>query len=137
MKTILVLLSFVFVSSCVTSGVKTRAVASEAECNIENYQDFINRPGVHNCDLRDADLSGADLRGANLQGANLERADLQQADLLHAHLKGASLRLAKVTKEQAEYLESQGYSGFVVWNKFSKNFIYKKRASLYKRIYKE
>ena len=89
MKTILILLfSFVFVSSCVTSGVKTRAVASE-KCNIDNYKDFINKPGVHRCDLQGADLQEANFERENLEGANFEDADLEKADLQYANLEGA------------------------------------------------
>ena len=45
--------------------------SAEVQCNIENYQDFIKKHGLHNCNLREADLTGADLREANLIGANL------------------------------------------------------------------
>ena len=127
MKTILILLSFMFMSSCVTSGVKTRAVASEG-CNIDNYKDFISKPGIHNCDLRGADLRGSqvDLRGANLAGADLTEADLGGADLREADLRYAKLQNtklqwtnfkgAKVTQEQAEFLIKRGFfrSGFVI-----------------------
>ena len=204
MKPLIFLLSLMFMSSCVTKGTKNRAVASSG-CNIKNYQNFINKPGVHNCGLRYADfeyrrfvferanLAGADfsrgllkwtgfsranLRGAkfisaDLRGAGFSRANLEGAiftganltdasfknailrdavflnanltgayfmgaDLRGADLRGAKLyktvrtiwgRLnrvegvflnwaelegAKVTKEQAKYLATQGYSGFVV-----------------------
>ena len=166
MKAIIFLLSFIFVSFCVTSGVKTRAVASE-KCNIENYQDFINKPGIHNCDLRGAnlknedfsfdnlkgadlrgaklpkntmygaDLAGADLRELDLRGVSLHAVNLTGADLREADLRGVSLqklkpglkkvqvwfapdlreadlRGAKVTRSQADYLRTQGLSGFVV-----------------------
>ena len=134
MKAIILLFSFVFVSSCVTSGVKTRAVASEEECNIKNYRYFIHKPGFHKCNLREASLWGAILAGANLRGADLSFASLrgtilvgadlrgailagaklQYADLTNADFKGANLSMAKVTQRQAEYLTKQGVSGFIV-----------------------
>ena len=46
MKDLILLFSFMFMS-CVTSGVKTRAVASE-KCNIKNYQDFTLTGGAGN-----------------------------------------------------------------------------------------
>ena len=103
MKALIIFLSFVVVAGCVTSRVKTRAVASEG-CNIENYKDFINKEGFHSCDLREADLRLADLR----------EADLYKADLYKVDLRGAGLTGAKVTQDQAEYLRSRGLSGFVV-----------------------
>ena len=59
---------------------------AEFHCNLENYQDFISKLGVHECHLLGANLTGADLRGA------------------------------KVTQKQAVYLYSQGLdlSGLVV-----------------------
>ena len=137
MKTIILLLSVVFVS-CVTSGVKPRAVANEG-CNISNYLLFIKKPGWHQCYLKDADLSRKYLRDANLKGAYLAGADLSFANLIGADLSGAvltganfrgayllfaditqavffntDLTDAKVTKGQAEYLKKQGVSGFVI-----------------------
>ena len=127
MKTILLLLSFVFVSSCVTSGLKARAVASES-CNAENYQDFIYKQGKHNCFLRwvhfrnrafytlfgfiqipanlrganfeGADLVGADFTGADLRGANLREADLRGVSFYEADLEEADLRGAKFQKKE-------------------------------------
>ncbi len=122
MKAFMIILSLVFVS-CVTSGVKARSVAQES-CNIENYKDFIKTEGVHKCDLRGADLRGADLRFADLRFADLRFADLRFADLRFADLRWAVLQWAnlevayligaKVTQDQAEYLKSEGLSGFVV-----------------------
>ncbi len=103
MKALILCLGFVFVAGCVTSGVKARFTASE-KCNIANYKDFINKKGVHNCDLQ-----GANLRWADLRGADLRRADLQWTNFRYADLEEA-----KVTAEQAEYLKSEGFSGFVV-----------------------
>ena len=90
MKAITVLLSFMFVSSCVTSGVKNRSVASES-CNIENYLDFINKEGVHSCNLQGADFYFANLPGVNLQGANLKDATFTFANLQEVNLKEANL----------------------------------------------
>ena len=106
MKAIILLFILVSLSSCVTSGLKARAVASD-ECNIENYKDFINKPGVHNCNLqwmilRDIDLRGnlrgADLRGADLRGAYLYMADLRDTDLRGARLEGADLQWADLNR---------------------------------------
>ncbi len=161
MKALIIFLGLV-VMGCVTSGVKAHAVekASGEVCNSENYRDFINKEGIHFCnlqkvdlaykaslrganlrgadlfnkDLRNLDLRGADLRGANLRWTDLRRAYLVEADLRGtnlqmaylrgavfydadlrgADLQGADLTDAKVTTEQAEYLKSRGFSGFVV-----------------------
>ena len=83
MKAILFLLSFMFVSSCVTRGIKNRSVASEG-CNIENYKDFINKPGIHNCDLREAKLQDEDFYFANLKGADLRGAKLPKTGMYGA-----------------------------------------------------
>ncbi len=122
MKALILLFSLVFVG-CVISGVKTRAVAQE-DCNIENYKDFINKEGVHNCNLQGADLRRvnlrrvnlrrADLQEANLQGANLQGANLRRAVLYKANLEGVYLKGAKVIQEQAIYLKAKGLWGFVV-----------------------
>ena len=69
--------------------------------------------------LKRAKLQGADLEGANLVDADLERADLQGVDLRGANFEeakmdGVDLRGAIVSKDQAEFLESLGYSGFVI-----------------------
>ena len=90
---------------------------AKIQCNLENYQDFIDKPGVHNCNLRGmifrdepfvyslfevismitdktplmVDLKWANLKGADLQDADLERANLIGADLSWANLKGADL----------------------------------------------
>ena len=113
--------------------------SAEVQCTIENYKDFIDKPGLHVCNLRGADLTeedfretnliGAQLQMANLQGADLTGADLQMANLQGADLTGADLREtslplmylfkailigAKVTQAQAEYLRRRGFSGFVV-----------------------
>ena len=45
---------------------------------------------------------------------NARKADLRDANLTGANLQGAKVNWAEVTKEQAEYLKSQGLSGFVV-----------------------
>ena len=95
MKTIFLLLSLVFVSSCVTSGVKTRAVASEG-CNLENYQNFIDKPGVHKCDLREANFKKAVFYKTNLDGVKLDHAKMAEADLREADLSGADLRGANL-----------------------------------------
>ena len=133
MKIILILLSLSLGSFA------TADQSAEVQCNIENYQDFIHKPGVHVCNLREADLTeedfretnliGAQLQMANLAGADLKGADLQMANLAGADLTGVDLREtalplmylfkailtgAKVTQEQAEYLKAQGLSGFVV-----------------------
>ena len=107
MKTILILLSLSLGFFATT----------KIQCNIENYQDFINKPGIHNCNLREVsfrdgpfvyslfevismitnkaplmvDLKWANLKGADLQDADLERANLIGADLSWANLKGADL----------------------------------------------
>ena len=109
---------------------------AEFHCNLENYQDFISKLGVHECHLLGANLFKANLQRANLTSAdlreaNLWNANLQEASLLGANLQGASLigtnlqganlykadlRGAKVTQKQAVYLYSQGLdlSGLVV-----------------------
>ena len=95
-------------------------------CNINNYKDFINKPGVHNCylqgadlrrsvvDLQGANLQGADLTEAILQGANLQGADLRGAKFDRANLKWVDMRGAKITKEQEGFLKRLGFSGMVV-----------------------
>ncbi len=93
-------------------------------CNTNNYQDYINKPGNHQCNLRWADLRGVDLRDANLRGASLFRADLHDAnlrgadlflaDLFLANLSSADFTDAKVDRVLATYLTSQGISGFIV-----------------------
>ena len=122
-QTIILLFVLVSLSSCVTSGLKTRAVASDG-CNIENYQDYINKLGFHNCDLRGANLQGADLDRANLsfsdlRGANLAKASLVDAilagtNLRYANLQGVNIKGAKVSLANAHYLRSKGLSGFVI-----------------------
>ena len=64
--------------------------------------------------LQWADLSGVDLREVKLQGANLIGANLMGANLRGMDLRETDLRRATVTKKQAEYLKSKGYSGFVI-----------------------
>ncbi len=49
-----------------------------------------------------------------MNNADLRYAVLLNADLTGAYLTGAKFNGAKVTKAQAEYLESQGFSGFVI-----------------------
>ena len=111
MKAILILL---FLS---LSFFATADQSAEVQCNIENYQDFIDKLGVHSCNLRGmifrdepfvyslfevismitnkaplmVDLKWANLKGADLQDADLERANLIGADLSWANLKGADL----------------------------------------------
>ena len=116
-------------SSCVTNGKPAHAVAGE-ECNIENYKDFIKEDGIHKCNLRGADLtreilnfanlSQADLRNAKVTNAMFHKADLSKADIRGANfeeaynLSGVNLNGTKVTQKQADYLKSEGHSGFVV-----------------------
>ena len=109
MKTILLILLSLSLGFFATAD-----QSAEVQCTIENYQDFIDRQGVHKCDLRVANLRGADLIGANLQEADLFGVDLRGANLEGADLIGANLQGAKVTPSQAEYLRAQGLSGFVV-----------------------
>ena len=117
MKAIILFFILVSLSSCVTSGVKTRAVASE-KCNIDNYKDFIDKRGVYNCDLqgvifRDESVyslfglidAPADLRGANLRRANLANANLEYANLEGADLRGAYLYKAYLYKANLEYAD--------------------------------
>ena len=108
MKTLLILLSL---------SLSFFAIAdqnAEVQYTIENYQDFINKLGIHNCNLQDADLRGVDLQEAKLIGADLRGAFLQDADLRGANLLGADFTGAKVTQRQAEYLKAKGLSGFFV-----------------------
>ena len=103
-------------------------------CDKENYQEFIYKFGIHNCDLSGTNFVGADLFRTNLSGANLTNADLGEADLfgvdftganlseanlvgadiLEADFTGANLTNTKVDPEQAEYLTAKGISGFVI-----------------------
>ena len=113
MKTILILLSLSL------GYFATADQSAEVQCNIENYQNFIDKPGVHNCNLRGADLSyailykanlkGADLRGANLEGANLRFANLEEAYLFRATLRGADLTGANL--EGAYFLQTVDLEG--------------------------
>ena len=111
MKVLIFLLSFMFVSSCVTSGVKNRAVASES-CNIENYIHFIKKPEVHKCNLQGAKLQGvwfykANLREANLEGADLQNADLRGANLYLANLQNTNLKNAKMHRADLQNADLQ------------------------------
>ena len=74
---------------------------------------------LSNMNLASARLQYASLRDTDLTNAYFVEANLYMADLRGAKLEGtnfyqANLYGAKVTKEQAEYLSSQGLSGFVV-----------------------
>ena len=69
----------------------------------------LREKNLQSANLRAADLGWADLRRADLTGANLFF-----ANLFSAKLGGAKLAGAKVTKKQAKYLSSRGFSGFVV-----------------------
>ena len=66
--------------------------------------------------LKEADLRGADLREVDFGHTNLRYADLRGADLQGARFNKGSWRSklykAKVDCAQAEYLESQGITGF-------------------------
>ena len=103
MKTILILLSLSLGSFA------TADQSAEVQCTIENYQDFIDKPGLHVCNLQDADLRGADLFNADLRGADLQYAKLQGANLRFVRFRGA-----KVKPEQAKYLRAKRLSGFVI-----------------------
>ena len=85
------------------------APTPQPTCNIGNYKDFINKEGVHKCDLSKANFQGAKLQGANLSGADLRNTRLNGADLREVSLTGA-----KVTNEQAKYLRTKGLNGFVI-----------------------
>ena len=111
MKTILFLLSLSLVFFV------TADQTAEGQCNIENYRDFISKPGVHKCDLESeilkdkylfdmmespldypfANFSGANLRFAELREANLPGADFSKADLTGAILIVANLTGANFT----------------------------------------
>ena len=69
----------------------------KVQCNIENYKDYMKKPGCHKCDLRGADLAGADFRGANLWRWDFEGADLSGADFEGADLSGAVLEDADLS----------------------------------------
>ena len=68
-------------------GFSERQPLPENPCNTETYKDFINKPGVHLCNLQDADLSGKMLSEANFKGANFRNADLSNADLSQRRFK--------------------------------------------------
>ena len=61
-------------------------------CNIQNYKNFIRKPGIHNCNLREAKLREVDLEGANLQRADLRGAYLAGTNFYQADLRGVDLR---------------------------------------------
>ena len=75
-------------------------------------------------ELISAQFRGADLRGTDWQdsrspdmdwrGADARGSVLIGMDLTKIKLHGVDVRGAIVTKEQAEYLKSQGFSGFFV-----------------------
>ena len=65
-------------------------------------------------DLREADLREADLTETYFWQANLYQVDLRGAKLDGTNFYQANLYGAKVTKEQAEYLNGKGLIGFVV-----------------------
>ena len=111
MKTILFIFCL-FSVACVTSGLKTRSIAS-VDCTIDNYRFFVFQDNKHptrchltgavllyenlqGADLREADLQGADLRSANLRHADLWKADLGAADLRLTNLQGANLRFTSL-----------------------------------------
>ena len=81
-------------------------------CNINNYRDYINKPGNHKCNLSGADLSGVDLSNANLSGADLSGADLTGANMTGADVTGAKFLGAKVDQGVADYLKSKKIIGF-------------------------
>ena len=119
-------------------------VETEGICNIDNYQEYINKAGIYGCELSsaelsgvdlqqsnliladfrfanlseakfvEADLRGADLRMADLTGANFARADLRLADLRRADINGADFTNAKVDPDLGRYLSSKGITGFIV-----------------------
>ena len=68
-----------------------------------------SRAILRSADFREAIFQDTILRGADLRNADLRETNLQEVDLFGANLQGT-----KVTKEQAEYLTAQGFSGFVV-----------------------
>ncbi len=119
MKTIIVLLFLsLFFVSCGESQTSTppedgaKPKGDATVCNINNYRDYINKPGEHKCNLSGADLSGVDLSNANLRGADLSRADLQGANMSGADVSGAKFLGAKVDQGVADYLKSQNIIGF-------------------------
>ena len=103
-------------------------------CNIQNYTEFIAKPGVHNCNLerawlrfsrylhainlqganlKDARLTGSDIRGSNLRFTKLEGADLRFANLRFtslrgADLTGADLRFAKLENANFQSANLEG-----------------------------
>ena len=84
-------------------GFSERQPLPENPCNTETYKDFINKPGVHLCNLQDADLSGKMLSEANFKGANFRNADLSNADLSNADLRGALLYIHTESKSLTLY----------------------------------
>ena len=67
-----------------------RAVANtQSECNASNYRDFIDRHGVHKCNLRRTMLYEADFRGANCIGADFTGAILTRANFAGANCRDA------------------------------------------------
>ena len=67
-----------------------------------------------NSDFTEAILINADFTEAILINADFTRSILINADFTRSILSGAIFTDAQVTKEQAKYLESQGFSGFVI-----------------------
>ena len=95
MKTTLILLflslsSFTY-ADAIIFGYGDRPPLPENPCNIDSYKDFINKLGVHLCNLQDVDLSDEMLSEANLKGADLRNADLSNTDLSNADLRYAWL----------------------------------------------
>jgi len=85
-------------------------VIAQDQCNINNYKDFIYKPGVHRCDLRGADLREVDLTGAYLSYSDLSGADLTGAKLDNAKFFRANLEKAKLirtTAVRADFRESK------------------------------
>ena len=104
--------SFLIVPFFVSAG--TAGPGDLGRCSIENYRDFISKEAIYHCKLREANLRFADLENADLRFADLQLVDLEKANLQLADLREANLWKTKVTKEQAEYLRSKGFSGFVI-----------------------
>ena len=98
-----------------------------AEAKLQNaklIEANLQRVGLVWANLENAILDGANLERANLRWAILKGADFTRTNLRYAILVGANLERANfteadltgatVTQKQAEYLKSQGRSGFVV-----------------------
>ena len=85
-------------------------------CDIKNFHNFINKPGVHKCYLAGADFSGQNLQRANLAGADLQAAKFEGADLSYANLQKAQVHaeLVQLGVSRERLIEPTNFTGAIL-----------------------